>query len=165
MQFGLRHVPYEERIRQPNLFSLERRRLRADLILAIKVLKDDINLSPPEFPLHSHRTGLRGLAYIILQGPSGLRRRSSAFSVRVVKPIPYYPMAAEFNALEVERSLDVFESYRVRIFFKKQKLATSLSLMNTHKYFKEECVEIIQPWPGSQSLVKFQNTMFIFPTR
>ncbi len=36
---GLRHVPYEEGLRQLNLFSLERRRLRADLIPAFKVSK------------------------------------------------------------------------------------------------------------------------------
>ncbi len=36
---GFRHVPYEERLCQLNLFSKERRRLLADLIPALKIFK------------------------------------------------------------------------------------------------------------------------------
>ncbi len=82
---GLRHVPYEERLRQLNLFSQERRRLRADLILAFKIFKGELDLNPPEFFLRPLRAGLRGHTYRLLQGPSRLRRRSGAFSVRIVK--------------------------------------------------------------------------------
>ncbi len=82
---GLRHVPYEERLRQLNIPSLERRRLRADLILALKIFKGEVELNPSEFILHPPRAGLRGHTYRLLQGPSRLRRRSGAFSVRMVK--------------------------------------------------------------------------------
>ncbi len=44
---GLRHVQYEERLRQLNLFSLERRHLRADLSLAFKMFKSEVGLNPP----------------------------------------------------------------------------------------------------------------------
>ncbi len=72
---GLCHVPYEERLRQLNLFSLERRRIGTDLILAFKG-EVDLNLS--DFLIRGH-------TYLLLQGPSHLRRRSGAFSVRVLK--------------------------------------------------------------------------------
>ncbi len=81
---GLRHVPYEERLRQLNLLSLERRRLRADLILAFKILKGEVDLNSSDFFLRQPRAGLRGHTYRLLQGPSRLRRKSGDFSVRVV---------------------------------------------------------------------------------
>ncbi len=82
---GLSHVPYEERLRQLNLFSVEHRRLRADLILDYKISKEEADLIPSNFFLRSPRSGLRGHTHRLLQGPSRLRRRSAAFSARVVK--------------------------------------------------------------------------------
>ncbi len=60
----LRHVPYEERLRQLNLFSLDRRRLRADVILAFS--KEEVDLYPSEFFPHPPRAGLRGHTYRLL---------------------------------------------------------------------------------------------------
>ncbi len=82
---GLRQAPYEERLLQLNPLSLEPRRLRADLIKGFKIFKGEIDLKPSNFFLRPPRAGLRGHTCRLLQGPSRLRRRSGAFSVRVVK--------------------------------------------------------------------------------
>ncbi len=79
------HVPCEESLRQLSLFSLEGRRLRADLILTFKISKGEVDLSPSDFFIRPTRAGLRGHTYRLLQGPSRLQRWSGAFSVRVVK--------------------------------------------------------------------------------
>ncbi len=84
---GLRHAPYEERLRQLTLFSLERRRLRAELILDFRIFKGEVGLSPSDFLPRPSRAGLRGHAYRLLQGQSRLRRRGGAFSVRFASSV------------------------------------------------------------------------------
>ncbi len=74
----------EERLRQLNLFSLQRRHLRADPILAFNIFKAEVDLSPSDVFLRPPRTGLRGHTYRLLQWQSHLRRRGGAFSVWVL---------------------------------------------------------------------------------
>ncbi len=78
-------MPYKERPQQLNLFSLERRIIQTDLVLAFKNFKGEVNFYPSEFFLCPLRAGLRGHTYRLQQGSSRLRRRRGAFSVRIVK--------------------------------------------------------------------------------
>ncbi len=81
----MRHLPYEERLQQLGLHSLQRRRLLDDLITAFKIFKGLLDIDPNLFFLPPARRGLRVHPFTVLQGASHRRRRGSAFSVRVVK--------------------------------------------------------------------------------
>ncbi len=52
-----------------------------------QIFKGEVDLNRSEFFLRPPRAGLRGHTYRLLQGPSRLRRRSGAFSVRIVAVI------------------------------------------------------------------------------
>ncbi len=97
---GIRHLPYEQRLRRLGLHSLQRQRVRTDLITAFKVctglLGIDQNLF---FFLPPTRRGLRGHPHKALHGTSHLRRRESAFSVSVEGK--YWKKSSRLPSLQV----------------------------------------------------------------
>ncbi len=60
---GIRHIPYEERLQRLGLHSLQRRRLRVDLIIAFQIFTDLLDADPNLFFLPRTRRGLRGYPY------------------------------------------------------------------------------------------------------
>ncbi len=55
---GMRHIPYEEKLQRLGLHSLQRRRLRDDLITAFKTFKGLLDIDPNLFFLPPARRGL-----------------------------------------------------------------------------------------------------------
>ncbi len=60
---GIRHLPYEERLEPVGLHSLQRRRLRADLITAFKIFTGLLDVDPNFRFLPPTRRGLGGHPY------------------------------------------------------------------------------------------------------
>ncbi len=95
----------EERLEKLNLFSLARRRLRRDLILAYNLFHGSLDLPPEESFTPPPCSSLRGHHLKLHHRRFRLNRRKAAFSVRIVGPwnkVPAYVVDSP--------SADVFKS-------------------------------------------------------
>ncbi len=119
----------------PEYKVLERRRLRADLILDFKIFKGEIDLNPSNFFLRPPRAGLRGHTYRLLQGPSG------AFSVRVVKYLKRLP-----TPLVLSPSLSIFKKQLDR-------QCSEIFSVRLHRHFSQYCSPRLFMLPYSQILI------------
>ncbi len=83
----MRELPYEERLRRLNILTLERRRLRGDLMLAYNMFHGRLDWPQPECFEAPVERDLRGHEFKLRHRSARLLRRKAAFSVRL--PIFY----------------------------------------------------------------------------
>ena len=81
---GLGRLPYEKRLRQLGLFSLEKRRLRKDLITMFQCLKCSYKEDGDFLSTRSHMEKMRGNGYKLLLGTFQLDTKENFFTVRTI---------------------------------------------------------------------------------